>query len=91
MIDKLSWPHISSLLLDCRNKIRLVLPAIHEEWSMLIAKVIQKGVVNVKVCINNSEKYIRDGFGDEKAIKLLSDLNVEMVETVKQSYIFYFS
>lgn len=58
-----------------------MLPSLHEEWAMLIEKVVQEGLTDIKVCVNNSEKYMRDGFGDEKSIMLLKDLNIEITET----------
>ena len=81
MIKKLSWQQIASLLFDAKSKIRLVLPSVHEEWAMLIEKLVQNGFSDIKVCINNSEKYIRDGYGDEKAIIMLKLLNIELVES----------
>lgn len=80
-VQKLSWHDISSLLLGAKTKIRLVLPSMHEEWAMLIEKVAQGGIKDIKICLNNSEKYMRDGFGDEKSILLLKKLAVEIVET----------
>src|SRR5690606_25994202 len=81
MIEKLSWVEINNFLLNGTNKVRLVLPSIHEEWAMLIGKVVEGGLHDIKVSINNSEKYIRDGYGDGKAIVQLKNLEVEIVET----------
>ena len=81
MIHQLSWHDISKLLFQAKSKIRLVLPSLHEEWAMLLEKLVQKGLTDIKVCINNSEKYMRDGFGDEKSIMLLKRMNIEIVET----------
>ncbi len=81
MIQKLSWHSITDLLFQAKSKIRLVLPSVHEEWAILIEKLVQKGLTDIKICINNSEKYIRDGFGDEKSIMLLKRMNIEIVET----------
>ena len=81
MVQKLSWYEINDLLLKAKSKIRLVLPSLHEEWAMLIERLVQKGLTDIKVCINNSEKYMRDGFGDEKSIMLLKGMGIELVET----------
>lgn len=81
MIQKLSWHDITKVLFQANSAIRLILPSVHEEWAMLIENLVQKGLIDIKVCINNSEKYIRDGFGDEKAIMLLKKMDIELVET----------
>jgi hypothetical protein len=81
MIEELSWNRITKLVLNAKNSLRLVLPALYEEWTMLIQERMSRGALDLKVCINNSEKYIRDGFGDEKAVAKLKSLSIEVVET----------
>ena len=75
LIYSLAWPTIVKLIDEARNQIRLILPSIHSEWADLLESA-KKQEVDIKVCLNNSEKYIRDGFGDDKAIQKLINLGI---------------
>jgi hypothetical protein len=79
-IIKISWSKISSMITESKRQVRLILPSIHTEWVELLKMAKDKGV-DIKVCLNNSEKCIRDGFGDDKAIQKLIDFNIQVNET----------
>jgi hypothetical protein len=79
IILAISWPEIVKLLSDSKKQIRLILPSIHSEWVDLLEGSKKIGV-DIKVCLNNSEKYIRDGFGDDKAIQKLIALGIQVNE-----------
>lgn len=80
IILTISWPEIVKMLSDSKKQIRLILPSIHSEWSDLLESC-QKNGINIKICLNNSEKFIRDGFGDDKAIQKLISLGIQVNET----------
>lgn len=79
IILTISWPDIVKMLSDSKNQIRLILPSIHSEWVDLLEDSKKIGV-DIKVCLNNSEKYIRDGFGDDTAIQKLITLGIQVNE-----------
>ena len=78
-ISQISWHEIIDLISDSRKQIRLVLPSIHSEWVILLEEAHKRGV-DIKVCLNNTEKIIREGFGDDNAVKKLLDLNIPVNE-----------
>jgi hypothetical protein len=81
IIYNFSWPSIVKLIYGSKSQIRLILPSIHMEWADLLEIAKTNGVNDIKVCLNNSEKSIRDGFGDDKAIQKLIDLKILLNET----------
>ncbi len=66
------------MISDSKKQIWLILPSIHFEWAVLLEIAKTNGVADIKVCLNNSEKDIRDGFGDDKAIQKLIDLDIQI-------------
>ena len=81
IFQELSWARLTDLLHESNGRIRLILPALHEEWALLLQQVKNDKNFDIKVCINNNEKYIRDGYGDEKALDLLNACGIELRQT----------
>ncbi|MBN1184307.1 MAG: hypothetical protein JXB49_18600 [Bacteroidales bacterium] len=80
IIFQISWPDIVNIISESKSRIRLILPSIHVEWVILLeAALLRK--IDIKVCVNNTEKIIREGYGDDSAIKKLLDLNVLVNES----------
>ena len=79
-IRKLSWPAIVDIIMSARVEVRLVLPSVHQEWVDLLEKVVSKGV-DVKICVSNAEKPIREGLGDDVAVDKLLKLGISINET----------
>jgi len=80
LIYSLSWTTIVKLIDESKIRIRLILPSIHTEWADLLESAKKHGV-DIKVCLNNSEKFIRDGFGDDKAVQKLLTLGIQVNES----------
>lgn len=80
IVFQLSWPAVINLILEARNQVRLILPSVHPEWAALLEEVRKKGV-DIKVCLSNTEKTIREGFGNEDAVKALLEMGIPVNES----------
>lgn len=80
IIYQISWPTLVNLITEAKKRIRLIVPSIHPEWVMLLTDANDRGV-DIKVCLNNSEKSIREGFGNDNAIQKLLDRNIPVNES----------
>lgn len=80
MILKLSWDKIIDLLLNASKNLILIMPAIHDEWIEVIKRNENLNELDLQVCIENSERSIRSGYGDIKSIEALKQLNVTLKE-----------
>lgn len=76
----LSWKEIADLLHGAKSRIRVVIPSIHMDWFDILEKAAEKNI-DIEICINNSEKSIRDGYGDHKAIRKVLGLPIKIHET----------
>ena len=77
---QISWPTLVNLISEAKKRIKLIVPSIHSEWVMLLAGAHDRGV-DIKVCLNNSEKSIREGFGNDNAIQKLLDVKIPVNES----------
>ena len=81
MILKLSWNKIIDLLLNASENLVLIMPSIQEEWVEVIKKnEYLKEKLRILVCIDNSEKVIRDGYGGVQSIEELKKLGANIKE-----------
>jgi len=81
MVVKLGWPEIIDLLLNVEKRIVLIMPAIHEEWIDVMDSIDgTQHEVAIKICIQNSESAIRNGYGSEKSIQRLRENYVDLQE-----------
>lgn len=80
MVDKLSWEDICDLLTQAKQRIVLIMPAIHEEWVQAIQLNENARQLQIRVCIDNSEESIRSGYGSVESIGLLEDIQSEIKE-----------
>jgi hypothetical protein len=80
MVIKVTWPDIIDLLLKAEEHIVLIMPAIHEEWVDIIQLNKNAMHCKIKVCIDNSEDVIRNGYGSVKSLETLKNLNAEIKE-----------
>lgn len=80
MIVKLSWEDSIDLILSAKSKMVLIMPAIHEEWAVVIK---QNGLLkpsNITICIDNSEEAIRSGYGNLSSINSLKEYGAAIKE-----------
>ncbi len=80
MIRKISWTKIVDLLHSAKKRIVLVMPAIHEEWIEIIKQNESKSHIDIKVCVDNSEAVIRNGYGSIKSMVELGNLGATIKE-----------
>lgn len=80
MVSKLSWDSIIELLLNAREQVVLIMPAIHEEWIQVLQMSQSRNQLNIRVCIDNSEGVIRSGYGSIESIEALKGLKATINE-----------
>lgn len=80
MILKLNWNSIIDLLLNARQQVVLIMPAIHEEWVQILQLNHFANQLNIRVCIDNSEEVIRSGYGSMKSIEALKGIKATINE-----------
>jgi hypothetical protein len=80
MIKKITWPELINLLLNANNRIVLAVPAIHDEWVQVISENKKLNEISIKVCIDNSELVLRNGYGSIESIDHLKRINADIRE-----------
>lgn len=80
MIVKISWDKIIELLLHAKRNLVVIMPAIHDEWVEVIKRNVNLKLLNIHVCIDNSEEVIRNGYGDFDSIAELKGLGATVKE-----------
>lgn len=89
MLLQLNWNDIADLLINANQTIVICMPSIHEEWVMAIEQNNYKSKLKIKVCIENSETVVRNGYGSFMSIERLKKLNAEIkqCEGVRINYL----
>ncbi len=89
MLLQLNWNDIADLLINANDTIVLCMPSIHEEWIMAIERNAKRSKLKVKVCIENSETVVRNGYGSITSIDKLKKLEAEIkqCEGVRINYL----
>lgn len=80
MIKKISWQEIIDLLQSAQKRLILVMPAVHQEWIEVIKRNNHLSHLDIKVCIDNSEAVIRNGYGSIEAIEALKAIGAIIME-----------
>ncbi|HMX00894.1 MAG TPA: hypothetical protein PKL56_16110 [Cyclobacteriaceae bacterium] len=80
LIETLTWEKIVNLLTSAKDRIVLIMPAIHSEWVDVIAESTRDNVPELWICFDNQENVFRSGYGDVEAINQLVYLHA----TIKQ-------
>jgi len=89
MLLQLNWNDIADLLINANDTIVLCMPSIHEEWIMAIEQNKKRSSLKLKVCIENSETVVRNGYGSIASIDRLKSLKAEIkqCEGVRINYL----
>jgi hypothetical protein len=78
MVTKISWDEINDLLLYAKRNITLIMPAIHEEWVEVIQENQSIDHLEILICVDNNEEVIRNGYGSEKSMDLLTNMGAKI-------------
>jgi len=82
LVYKITWNDLVDILLDATGYIFISLPSISDELAQCFEKVLDKKDVAIHICVDNSEKIIRDGYGEEQGIKRLLDKGIKINESL---------
>ena len=84
MVMMLNWSRIVDLILTAQYRLYLIMPSVHNEWYDVVQrrKDIDRSV-DIRLCINNSEKIIRNGYGSIDAIDNFKKNNFLIMECKK--------
>lgn len=80
MITKVTWPKIVDLLITARNRLVIIMPAIHEEWVETIKQNRNLKFLDIWVCVDNNETVIRNGYGSLKSLEELRKIGAIIKE-----------
>jgi len=80
VIQHLSWRKIVDLFASAKERIVIIMPAIHDEWVEVISQFHKTNKIDLWVCFDNQEGVFRSGYGDVDAIYRLESMNA----TIKQ-------
>lgn len=80
LIQSLTWHKVIDLFASAKERIVIIMPAIHEEWVEVISQFQQSKKVELWICFDNQENVFRSGYGDVDAIHHLESLDA----TIKQ-------
>ena len=86
MLLQLNWNDIADLLINANDTIVLCMPSIHEEWIMAIERNAKRSKLKVKVCIENSETVVRNGYGSITSIDKLKKLKAIKIFQILYKY-----
>ena len=76
-VQSLYWSTIVDKISEAKTEIYLALPSIDEELAVLLVSLKRNKNVSIKVCVDNSEDAIRNGYGEAKGIDNL--INNEII------------
>ncbi len=80
IIQNLTWSKLIHLFASAKERIVIILPAIHEEWVEVISGFHESKNLELWICIDNQENVFRSGYGHIDSIYRLKEMNA----TVKQ-------
>lgn len=80
-IQTLDWVNLVNRISACKHYIFAAIPSIDEEMAELLIMVKKENNPVIKVCIDNREETIRNGYGDEKGIDKLLQNSVIIKES----------
>lgn len=80
LVQSINWHKIINLLASAKERIVIIMPAIHEEWVEVISQFHTVNKPDLWICFDNNENVFRSGYGDIDAIHHLESLNA----TIKQ-------
>jgi hypothetical protein len=78
MLLHLNWGNIADLLMNANETIVLCMPSIHEEWVLAIEENLSHQNIEIKVCIENSESVVRNGYGSVSSIDRLIKIKAQI-------------
>src|SRR5687767_13897788 len=70
-VQTLYWKTIVDKISEATTAIYLTLPSVDEELADLLVTLKRDKKVSIKVCVDNSEDAIRNGYGEAKGIDSL--------------------
>ena len=77
-IDKIDFEAYVNLIFNAKHRIYLCSPGIEEELAEALVKRVNQ--IEIKVVIDNSEKTIRNGYGEIKGIETLKSAGIDIYE-----------
>lgn len=79
-VNTINWHKLVNILSDVKDCIYISLPGIDEELAELLIRLKREKNTNIKICIDNSEDTIRNGYGEVKGIDNLIENGITIRE-----------
>jgi hypothetical protein len=75
IVQTLTWGMLVDLFESAKKRIVIVMPAIHQEWVEAIKRTQRSSSFEIWICIDNTERPIRAGYGDIDSVHDLLKMN----------------
>lgn len=80
-VTTLTWSVIVNLVANAKERVCLIMPAIHEEWVEMFKLCMLE--VRISICVEISEEVTRRGYGDTRLVRRLQKMGIEVKEADK--------